>query len=60
MISKEKLIETIQNMPAEKFTSMDSVLEEIILMEKIENSLAASKNGEIISEQSVDEQIAQW
>ena len=60
MISKEKLIETIQNMSPEKFTSMDSVLEEIILIEKIEKSLTAAKNGEIISEQGIDEQIAQW
>lgn len=60
MISKEKLIETIQNIPVEKFTNIDDVLEDIILMEKIENSLAAAKNVDIISEEGVDEQITQW
>lgn len=44
----------------EKFNSIDKVPEEIILMEKIENSLTAAKNGEVLSEEEVDKEISKW
>ena len=60
MITKEKLIETIKQMPDEKFTNLDSVLEEIILMDKIENSLEAEARGEILSEEEMDKLVDSW
>ena len=60
MITKEKLIETIKNMPEEKFNNLDSVLEEIILMDKIENSLNAAAKGDVISEEEMDKLVDSW
>ena len=60
MLSKVKLLEAIQNMPEEKFTNLDSVLEEIILMDKIENSLEAAARGDVLSEEEMDKLVDSW
>ena len=60
MITKEKLLATIKNMPEEKFTDLDSVLEEIILMDKIENSMEAAAKGNVLSEEEMDKLIDSW
>ena len=60
MITKEKLLETIKNMPEEKFKNLDSVLEEIILMDKIENSLEAAARGDILTEEEMDKLVDSW
>ena len=60
MLSKVKLLEAIQNMPEEKFTNLDSVLEEIILMDKIENSIEAAARGDILSEEEMDKLVDSW
>ena len=39
MLTKEIILKTIEAMPEEKFDNIDEVLEEIVLLEKIENSL---------------------
>ena len=60
MISREKLLSTIQNLPDEKFKDLDSVLEEIILMDKIESSLNAEEKGEILTEDEMDKLVDSW
>ncbi len=60
MITKEKLLETIKNMPEEKFKNLDSVLEEIILMNKIENSLEAAVRGDVLTEEEMDKLVDSW
>ena len=60
MITKEKLLATIKDMPEEKFKDLDSVLEEIILMDKIETSLEASAKGEILTEEELDKLVDSW
>ena len=60
MITKEKLLETIKNMPEEKFNNLDSVLEEIILMDKIENSLNAAAKGNVLTEDEMDKLVDSW
>jgi predicted transcriptional regulator len=60
MITKEKLIETIKSMPEEKFNSLDSVLEEIILMDKIENSMEAAARGDVLTEEEIDKLVDSW
>ena len=60
MLSKVKLLEAIQNMPEEKFTNLDSVLEEIILMDKIENSIEAAARGDVLSEEEMDKLVDLW
>ena len=60
MLSKVKLLEAIQNMPEEKFTNLDSVLEEIILIDKIENSMQAAARGDVLSEEEIDKLVDSW
>ena len=60
MLSKVKLLEAIQNMPEEKFTNLDSVLEEIILIDKIENSIEAAARGDVLSEEEMDKLVDLW
>jgi predicted transcriptional regulator len=60
MITKEKLIETIKNMPEEAFTNLDNVLEEIILMDKIENSMNAAARGDVLTEEEMDKLVDSW
>ena len=60
MLSKEKMIETLKGLPEEKFYSVDTLIEEIILMDKIEKSLEAVQRGEVLSEEEVDKEIEKW
>ena len=60
MITKEKLLDSIKSMPEEKFNNIDEIIEEIILLEKIENSLDAVGRGEVLSEDEVDKEISKW
>ena len=60
MLTKEKLIETIKAMPEESISNIDSVIEEIILLDKIEKGLDAVKNGELLSEEEIDKEIEKW
>ena len=47
-------------MPDEKFNSLNTILEEIILINKIENSLAALKRGEVLAEGEMDKLVDLW
>lgn len=58
MISKTILKEQIEKMP-DKF-SINDLVERLILIEKIENGLEQSKNGEVISDEAMDEEIDKW
>ena len=60
MPTKEKMIETLKALPEEKFFSVDTLIEEIILMDKIEKSLEAVQRGEVLSEEEVDKEIEKW
>lgn len=60
MLTKEKILETIKAMPEERFADIDSVIEEIILLDKIEKGLDAVKKGDILSEEDIDKEIEKW
>ena len=60
MLSKAKMIETLMALPEEKFDSVDILIDEIILMDKVEKSLEVVKNGEVLSEEEVDKEIEKW
>jgi hypothetical protein len=60
MITKEKLIETIKGMPDEKFANIDTLLEEIILMDKVEKSLDAEAKGDLLTEEELDKLVDSW
>jgi hypothetical protein len=58
MISKSTVKESLNHLP-EKFT-LDELLEELILAQKIESGLRDSEENKVISEQELDREIDKW
>ena len=58
MLTKEKLNNTIKTLP-DSFT-IDELIEQLIFMEKVEEGLADSKEGRIISNDEVKSMIEKW
>lgn len=52
-ITKKEIIKAINNIPKEEFTSVDEVIE-IILLEKIEAGLKAMENKDVVSEEDAN------
>jgi hypothetical protein len=60
MISKEKIIRSIQEMPEDKFDNIDVLLERIILLQKIETGLKEVEEGFTISNEEMNQTIETW
>lgn len=58
MITKEKLIQVINKMPDE--FSIDDIIEEFVLLRKIELGLADVESGRVYSKMEVEEKMAKW
>ena len=58
MITKEKLLQTIQNMP--EIFSLDDLLDRIVLLQKIEIGLEQSQTGQTKSTEESKEILAKW
>ena len=58
MISKEKLLETIKEMP--ELFSIDELADKIILLNKIDIALEQSKNNEVKSAEDARQQLQKW
>ena len=58
MLNKEKVKELVDHMP-ETF-SVDDIVEEIILLQKIEIARKQIKDGEFLTEDELDKEIDQW
>lgn len=58
MITKDKLIQVINKMP-EKF-NIDDLIEEFVLLSKIEHGLADVESGRVYSEKQVAEKMEKW
>jgi hypothetical protein len=59
-ITKKQIIEAIEAMPQTEFANVEEVIEEIILLEKIEKGLEAVRKGEVLSEEEIDKEIEKW
>ncbi len=59
-ITKAQIIEAIQAMPQTAFNHIDEVIEEIILLEKMEKGLKEKEEGNIASEEEMNKIIASW
>ena len=57
-MKKTKLIEAINKLP-EDF-SIDELLDEILLIQKIENGLKQSDNDEVIPDEDLDQELPEW
>ena len=58
MITKTKLKETLDKFP-EEFT-IDELIDEIILIDKIELGNQQSERGETIAEDDLDKELKKW
>lgn len=59
-ITKKQIIEVIKAMPKEEFVNADEVIEEIILLEKIEEGLKAVEKGDVVSEEEANKIMDSW
>jgi hypothetical protein len=58
MISKEKLQETVNQMPDS--IDLDELIERLVFLDKIEKGNNQSLLDDVISEESLDENIQKW
>ncbi len=58
MLTKEKITEQLANMPNE-FT-LDELIDRLILLDKIEEGLNDSNNGNITSHEDMKKQVESW
>ena len=58
MLSKEKLIQTIRELP-DSF-SVDDLFERVILLQKIEIGMEQSKSGQVHTTQEAREKLKKW
>jgi hypothetical protein len=58
MLTKTRLKEQIEKFPEE--FSLDDLIENLILMEKIETGNKQSENGDVISENEMENEIKKW
>ncbi len=58
MLTKEKIISGIQKLPDS--VTIDEVLDQIILLEKIEKGIDQADKGQILTEDELDERMSKW
>ena len=58
MISREKVLEAIKNMPEE--FSIDDLMDKLLLLNKIEIGLEQVKKGETYSSEEARKMIREW
>jgi hypothetical protein len=58
MLTKDKVKELVDHMP-ETF-SVDDIVAEIILLQKIEMARKQVQDGEFLTEEELDKEIEQW
>ena len=58
MISKEKLLKSLEEMPER--INIDDLLDRVLLMQKIEEGLLQSEQGQVTSHDSFKNEMTQW
>lgn len=58
MLTKSQVAEQLEKLP-DVFT-LDDLVEQLILIQKIEKGLKDSKEGKVISEEELDNEIEKW
>ncbi|MFY0686923.1 MAG: hypothetical protein JXQ90_07155 [Cyclobacteriaceae bacterium] len=58
MLTKEIVIKAINKLPGE--FSVDQVIDELLLLEKIERGLNESKLGHVVSDKELDNELPKW
>lgn len=60
MITKAEILKIINDLPTDKFESVDDVIEELLFIEKIDAGLKAMKEGKVISEEEANRIMDLW
>jgi predicted transcriptional regulator len=60
MLTKDKIIETIQAMPEKKFEDIDVLFERLIILEKIERGVADIEAGRTITHEELKKKMETW
>ncbi len=60
MITKAEILKTINDLPTDKFESVDDVIEELLFIEKVDEGLKAMKEGKVISEEEANRIMDSW
>ena len=58
MVTREKVLEAIKNMPQE--FSIDDLMDKLLLLNKIETGLDQSKNDETFTTEEAKKMIKEW
>ena len=58
MTTKEKVISGINKLPDN--VSIDDILDQIILVEKIEKGIDQSNKGQIVPDEELDQRLGKW
>ena len=60
MLRKEEIVDTIEHIEGEKFDDIDELIEELIILEKIQIGMEQADRGELIPLEDVIEEMKQW
>jgi predicted transcriptional regulator len=60
MLTKKQVLETIDALPEDKFRNIENVIEEIILLDKVEKGLREVKEGNTFSEEEANKEMDKW
>ena len=58
MLTKEKVITAINTLPSN--FSVEDVMDELLLLDKIENGLKQSETNNVISDTELDKHLPEW
>jgi predicted transcriptional regulator len=59
-LTKKQIIATIEAMPKEEFDNAEEVIEELILLEKIEEGMNDMKERRVITHEEMKKEIDSW
>ncbi|MBA4139666.1 MAG: hypothetical protein H0X70_04030 [Segetibacter sp.] len=60
MLTKEQVIESIKNMPEDKFEDIDILMERLIILEKIYIGIDQLDRGEGITLEELEKEMETW
>jgi hypothetical protein len=58
MLTQTKVLQAVKQLPSE--FSIDELVDRMILLEKVEMGISQSDNGQVISDEDLDKQVAKW
>jgi len=60
MLTKEQVLESIKNMPEEKFENIAVLSERLVMLDKIHTGIEQLDNGERITLEQLEKSFEEW